>query len=216
MSLSIDLRVLHLLCSRLCHDLVGPVGAINNGIELMQDFDAGIEKEALSLISESATRVSERLQFFRAAYGLATGSAATAADARGLVGGAIEANRVTLEWSPNDAVDQVALVEGGVKLLLNMVMLSTEALVRGGVVQVTLTQADGGLDAVVRAVGEGASFSDEVVAGLQDTTDIGELTPRTVHGYFTARIAESLGGRLDLDLASPDQVKVSARLPVSG
>ena len=77
MSLSVDLRVLELVCSRICHDLVSPVGAVNNGIELireMADDDApssGLESEALALIAHSAEQGSRRLRVLRIAYGAA-------------------------------------------------------------------------------------------------------------------------------------------------
>ena len=66
---TIELRVAELLASRLCHDLISPVGAVNSGIELMTEFGDGVDSESMQLVSTSAKLASEKLQFFRIAYG---------------------------------------------------------------------------------------------------------------------------------------------------
>ena len=65
-----EIRLIELLCSKLCHDLVGPVGAIGNGMELLEEEDLGMSKEALDLTAQSSRRASAILQFYRIAYGL--------------------------------------------------------------------------------------------------------------------------------------------------
>src|SRR3546814_5278082 len=69
----IDLRILELVCSRLCHDLVGPVGAVNNGIELLEEFDPSMADDVLPLLRNSARQAWRRLDFFRLAFGAAGG-----------------------------------------------------------------------------------------------------------------------------------------------
>ena len=127
MTVSIDLRVLHLLCSRLCHDLVGPVGAINNGVELVREFGAGNDEEAMDLVASSASQAAERLKFFRVAYGMAAGTARTVRDAGGLTDAIIETGRMTLDWPADEGIAATELNEGSIKLLLNMVLLAAEA-----------------------------------------------------------------------------------------
>src|SRR3546814_14984721 len=71
MDIKIDLRVAELLASRLCHDLVGPIGAVGNGLELLGDEEFGMADDAMKLTTSSARQASPILQFFRLAYGMA-------------------------------------------------------------------------------------------------------------------------------------------------
>jgi histidine phosphotransferase ChpT len=195
MTVTVELRVLHLLCARLCHDLVGPVGAISNGIELVQEFGADMEKDAFDLIAGSAKRVAGELQFFRVAYGLAAGMATTVADARTLAVPYIEGGRVKLDW-PVQPDDKTAVIgDNPVKLALNMALLGVEALARGGTLRVTAGLKPSPQITVV-ATGEGVRLDEETRKALEGATTVAELTPRSVQGYFTARLAEAVGGAL--------------------
>jgi histidine phosphotransferase ChpT len=195
MTVTVELRVLHLLCARLCHDLVGPVGAISNGIELVQEFGADMEKDAFELIAGSAKRVANELQFFRVAYGLAAGMATTVADARTLAAPYITGGRVKLDWPARGDDKTTVIGDNPVKLALNMTLLGVEALARGGTVGVTVTLSPSPLVTVV-AIGEGARLEEETRKALDGMVGVAELTPRSVQGYFTARLAESVGGAL--------------------
>src|ERR1700726_3963388 len=73
MTQPVDLRVLELLAARLCHDLIGPVAAIGNGVELLADEDPDFVRDALALVEESARKANRRLQFYRFAYGFGGG-----------------------------------------------------------------------------------------------------------------------------------------------
>lgn len=211
MALAVDLRVLNLLCARLCHDLVGPVGAIRNGIELIKDFEEA-QGEAFDLVDDTARRVSERLQLFRVAYGLGTGVVETFADACRLAAPVLEAQKIALEWP--DAAQK--LTDGGVKLLLNMAILAVETLPRGGVLDASLGANDGDrVAAEIVAKGDGAALADDLATAMKATVPIEELTPRTVQGYFTARLAESMESELRAAAAGPDRIVISAMLPVA-
>jgi len=195
MTVTVELRVLHLLCARLCHDLVGPVGAISNGIELVQEFGADMEKDAFDLIAGSAKRVAGELQFFRVAYGLAAGMATTVADARTLASSYIEGGRIKLDWpaQPNDK--SVVIGDNPVKLALNMALLGVESLARGGTLTISagLTPSP---QITVLATGDGVRLDEETRKALDGAATVAELTPRSVQGYFTARLAEAVGGGL--------------------
>ena len=100
MDLTIDIRVAELLASRLCHDLVGPIGAVNNGIELMQDDSFGMADDALSLAAKSADQASNILQFFRLAYGMAGHrQGSDFGPVRDLVAGFLSHSKAELDWS---------------------------------------------------------------------------------------------------------------------
>lgn len=211
MSVKIELRVLHLLCSRLCHDLVGPIGAVNNGVELVREFGAEADDEAMDLVADSAKQAAERLKFFRVAYGLAGGTARTFRDARELVGAVIEPGRMTLEWPEDDGINTTALDEGSVKLLLNMILLATEALSPSGSVTVSLTPGPSGVAAKVTAAGARAALEEQTLAGVVGGLDPEELSPRSIQGYYAARLAQDQGTDLSVD-SSDGSVSVSANL----
>ena len=201
MTVSIDLRVLHLLCSRLCHDLVGPVGAINNGVELVREFGAGNDEEAMDLVASSASQAAERLKLFRVAYGMAAGTARTVRDARGLTDAIIETGRMTLDWPADEGIAATELNEGSVKLLLNMVLLAAEALSPAGTVKVQLSSGEGRLAAEMISEGEGVQLDDQELGGITGAVAVADLTPRSIHGYYTARLAEDQGTELTVEVS---------------
>ena len=214
MDIAIDLRVAEMLCSRLCHDLISPVGAINSGLELISEFGGEPDEEAMGLISGSASQAAGKLQFFRVAYGLAGGGAglalpAAAEAASVLVGG----GRTALDWPSTEQPEVPALSGGSLKLLLNMILLGADALPRGGSLRVRLTPTGDRMDALVLAEGEGASFKPEVMAAFDRTSPVEDLTARTVQGYYTAVVGERLGVRVEIDQAT--SVSLRASLPVA-
>jgi histidine phosphotransferase ChpT len=209
MTVTVELRVLHLLCARLCHDLVGPVGAISNGIELVQEFGADMEKDAFDLIAGSAKRVAGELQFFRVAYGLAAGMATTVADARALANSYIEGGRVKLDWPAKPDDKSVVIGDNPVKLTLNMALLGVESLVRGGTLKVSAALAPSP-QITILATGEGVRLDDETRRALDGAATIAELTPRSVQGYFTARLAEAVGGALSFQSEGANALRLTS------
>jgi len=204
----IDLKIVELLSARLCHELVSPIGAIANGVELLGEDDPEFVRDAMALIAQSARKAAQRLQFYRFAYGsLATGGS-VGADLRELVTGLFDGGKVTCEWS----ADALALPAGWLKLASNMVLLAAEALPRGG----AITVAGGGSTAPrleVSASGEAVNVTKEGRAALTLEVGVDELTSRTVHGYFTARLAEALGAALSLAELETNQVRLIAAAP---
>jgi len=211
MSVSVDLAVLHLLCSRLCHDLVGPVGAISNGLELMREFGAQ-DDESMELVGDSAAQLSARLQLFRVAYGMASGAARSVADVRGLVKPWCETEGITLDWPPGGQ-DGTALSLTGIKLVLNTALLAKECLVRDGGLSVSLVPEGGEMRMTLVAAGPGARVKEEVAEGLSPDLAVDALTPRNVQGYFTRILARAAGGDLDVS-SEPDRVGFVAPVPL--
>jgi len=199
MSVSVDLRVLELLSSRLCHELISPVGAINNGIELMDEDDPDFVKEATQLIGNSAKTAGRRLDFYRFAYG--SGRAGTGRD---VTLGLLEGGKSRCDWA--DAVS--ALPIEWQRVACNMVVLATEALPRGGQVQVAAVAGKPGI--VVDGAGDSVNLTPELRAVLAGTVTVGDLTARTVHAYYTAKLAEALGVRLALTEPGPGKLEFTA------
>lgn len=194
--IQIDLRVAELLASRLCHDLVSPVGAVNNGLELMaEDLDPEMLQDALALADKSAKQASATMQFFRLAYGQAGRQVDMGpAELKRMAEGYLKSQKAELAW------DADALVlngpDGGGKLLLNLIALAVETLQRGGTIRAS--SAEDGLSIRVTGEGTNARLRDETRAAMTDGVDVTELSPRAVQGYFSRLIARRMGGELQV------------------
>src|SRR3954470_17467258 len=132
-----------LLCSRVCHDLISPVGAIVNGLEVLDDNPKPEDREfALELIRKSAKTVSARLQFCRLAFGAAgsAGAQIDVGDAQAMARGHLEDDRTKIAWN----LPRVLLPKNRVKLLLNMLVIAQQTIPRGGVLTVDAIGETGG------------------------------------------------------------------------
>jgi histidine phosphotransferase ChpT len=128
-----------LLCSRVCHDLISPVGAIVNGLEVLEeDKDEETRTFALKLIEKSARQASARLQFCRLAFGAAgsAGAQIDLGDAEKVARGLLEDDRVKINWN----LPRELLPKNRVKLLLNMLLIAAAAIPRGGTLAVDAVQ----------------------------------------------------------------------------
>jgi histidine phosphotransferase ChpT len=203
-----DLDLAALLCSRVCHDVISPVGAIANGLELFDDpeMDEETKATALDMIRSSARTAGAKLKFCRIAFG-AAGSAGALIDlteagevARGFVG----EEKVKLDWqAPRENRPKQE-----VKLILNMLLLAMAGIPRGGVV----TVATNGNTLSVRASGERAKISEPLAEVLAGTADLSLLDARLVQPYYSKQLAASAG--LELSMAMDgDDVLVQAKAP---
>jgi len=208
--IQIDLRVAELLASRLCHDLVSPVGAVNNGLELMaEDPDPDMQQDALALADKSAKQASATVQFFRLAYGQAGRQIDMGPpELKRLAQDYLVAHKAELDWDA-DAVASTG-PDGVGKLLFNLIALAVEALQRGGRVQVSA--APDGRTVTVAGAGTNARLRAETRAALADRAAVDGLSPRAVQGYFSRLIARRMGGELEVREAA-DAVTFEVRLP---
>jgi histidine phosphotransferase ChpT len=203
----IDIRLVELLTARLCHELSGPVAAINNGIELLfgeepgpgSSIAPGFTRDEVTLLGDSAHRVRDRLQFYRFAYGFGRRGTNTGAAPHELAGGFFAATRVVCDYA--ESVRKMS--PEWQKLACNLLPIGADALPRGG--RLALTDDPLALD----AVGETAVLSPETRAALTLTTPTAELTVRTVQAYFTGLLAKALGQRL-IATEEPGRVRFTA------
>jgi histidine phosphotransferase ChpT len=201
MIVTVELRALELLAARLCHELVSPVGAINNGVELLGEEGAEFVRDAIALIGQSARKAGQRLQFYRFAYGSTLqADSAQAESGRELSLGLFEGTKVRCEW--RDGADMLAV--DWQRLACNMLVLAAEALPRGGNASVRPLRADA-LGVEVVAEGEGVNVGPELRAALAEAARADQLTSRTIQAYFTARLAASQGAALALVEAGPQR-----------
>jgi histidine phosphotransferase ChpT len=187
MTRAVDLRVVELLAARLCHDLLGPVSAINNGVELLADDMPGFAGDAVALIGDTARKASRNLQFYRFAYAFGGG---------GLVGPA--PHRLAAEFFAETATEcdyraeARALSLDQQKLACAMLAVAGEGLPRGG----RLVLSTGAVGPEIEATGAGSGPSPEIRAAIALAVPAAELTSRTVGAYFAGLLAEALGWRL--------------------
>jgi len=192
-----DIEFSAFLVSRVCHDLVGPLGAVVNGLEVMEDErDAAMRADALKIVSSSALQALARLQFMRIAFG-AAGSAGAELDigeVGRLVGGLFEGGKIQLEWqSPH-----VNWPKDWAKLLMNATLLCADCLPRGGHLKVT-TSVDPATPAFkIIATSPHARALDEVRKAVRGEAGDGQLEARSIQPYLTHRLSRSLNAGLTL------------------
>lgn len=201
-----------LLCSRLCHDMLSPVGALSNGLELLADEkDPAMRANVIELLEQSARISTGKLKFFRLAFGAAGGfgEAVPVEEAQDVVTAlAAEAKRVTLNW----AIEEPSLPKPAVKVLLNLSQIALEALVRGGTLDIGAEKRDGNIEIVARATGDKIAFDETIGRALQDELGPDEITSRTAAAHMIALLASELGGGLQYALTDNSLV-LGAVLP---
>jgi histidine phosphotransferase ChpT len=183
----IDLRVVELIAARLCHDLIGPVSAISNGVELMADEEPGFIRDAVALVGESARKASRDLQFYRFAYGFGGGELAGPAPYL-LAAEFFAQSQIECDYQ----ADARALSLDQQKLACAMLALAGEGLPRGG----RLVLSAGAIGPEINATGAGPGPSPQIRAALALAVPTAALSSRTVGGYFAGLLAEAQGWRL--------------------
>jgi histidine phosphotransferase ChpT len=205
------LELAALLCSRVCHDLISPVGAIVNGLEVLDDNPKPEDKEfALDLIRKSAKTASARLQFCRLAFGAAgsAGAQIDLGDAQTMAKGQIEDGKTSLAWN----LPRLLLPKNRVKLLLNMLIVAQHTIPRGGLL-------------TIDPIGEGEAMSFRVSAtglnarlpqNLLDMFGSSELSAGDAHSvqpYYTRLLAEAC--TLKVSLAADGEAMVLKAEPAT-
>jgi histidine phosphotransferase ChpT len=181
-----------LLCSRVCHDLISPVGAIVNGIEVMEeDKNEETKTFALDLIKKSAHQASAKLQFCRLAFGAAgsAGAQIDLGDAEKAARGLIEDGKTTLTWNLPRALS----AKNRVKLLLNMVLIAVAGIPRGGTLTVDPLPGDEAVAGfVVTATGLNAKLN-PAVAELLAGTSAHAVDAHAIQPLYTSILARDCG-----------------------
>lgn len=190
-----DLEFSAFLVSRVCHDLVGPLGAVVNGLEVLEDErDAAMRADALKIVTSSAAQALARLQFMRLAFG-AAGSAGAELDlgeVGRLIAGLFTTGRTTLEWE----TPPVQWPKDWAKLLMNAALIGADCLPRGGVVRVEangLGQAPG---FTITATGVGVRVSEDVERALKG--EVSEHDARGVQPVLAFRLAKGINAGLTI------------------
>ncbi|PCI39485.1 MAG: hypothetical protein COB46_08760 [Rhodospirillaceae bacterium] len=211
--MNIDLKVTQLLVSRVCHDLAGGIGALSTGAELLAEEQGTPDDAALNLIALSAKQTTARLQFLRLAFGLGAGQGGgefiTTHELQQLFANYIEGGRLSLQWNCENI--QIGLSEG--RLLLNLCLIASETLPRGGVIEVDINPVEGRLGFGLSARGKNALLTPEFATTICEDVNLDTLTPRNVQAHFTAVLGRALGAELEFASVGEDEVRIAALLP---
>lgn len=187
-----------LLCSRLCHDLLSPVGALNNGLELMADeTDPDMRQRCFELLEQSARTSANKLKFFRLAFGSAGGygDTITTQEARSAIEGMLN-ERTSLGWM----IDSPDLPKKAVKILLNLTLVAVDAMVRGGQLDIGAERSQGGVEIVIRATGDKIVIDPEIKRALEGDVADADISARTAAAAMTNRLSLSDGGQIMVSL----------------
>jgi histidine phosphotransferase ChpT len=206
-----DLHLTAFMSSKICHDLVGPVGAINNGLELLdEETDEQTRAYAFELIQFSANAARARLEYARLAFGASTavGSEIDLRHAEGIVRAFVEEGKHRLNWQ----VPAGTMEKNKARLLLMLLAVSMPAIPAGGNI---VARMDGTLETPffeLRCTGRGARIP-EGLADMLAGSASAVVDPRSVISYYTARLADSCGMTLTVRKDGTDIVFEAIPLP---
>ena len=193
---------------------MSPVGALNNGIELMADEqDPEMRDRCVELLADSAKATANKLKFFRLAFGAGGGfgDLIDANEARIALEGIFGAERrIELGWMVADE----KLSKGAMKLLLNLALIAGDALVRGGRLDIGAESTGNGLEIAIRAEGPRVMLD----AGLRDmlvngAPDDGQIEPRAAGAWLAKALAQEAGGTIQLSEPAPEILIIGATVP---
>lgn len=201
-----------LLCSRLCHDLMSPVGALNNGIELLADeTDPDMREKCLELLADSARASANKLKFFRLAFGAAGGfgEEVDPHEAEAALEGLFGAERrIELGW----AVGDDKLPKGAVKLLLNLALLAGDALVRGGRLDVGAEARATEIEIAVRAEGPRILLDPVLRETLLKGSSGGAIEPRAAGAWLAHSLASEARGSIQVSDPTSEVLIIGATI----
>lgn len=204
---SLDLAAL--LCSRVCHDVISPVGAIVNGLEVLEDdSDASMREFALDLIQKSARQASARLQFARLAFGAAgsAGASIDLGDAEQVASGLFLDDKVTFSWS----APRLMFPKNRVKLLLNLIMIAATAIPRGGAIAATVSGDAEACEFVIKAKGLNARIPNHAEALLAGDSESGTVDAHGIQIYYAGMVARAANMTIAFSIDG-DEVTIRAK-----
>ncbi len=191
------LELAALLCSRVCHDLISPVGAIVNGLEVLDDNPKPEDRDfALDLIRKSAKTASARLQFCRLAFGAAGSSGAQIdlGDAQAMAKGHIEDGKITLGWN----LPRLLLPKNRVKLLLNMLIIAQQTIPRGGNLKIDPVGDGETMSFRITSSGLNARVPQNIADVLSAPSVSPAADAHVVQPYYTRLLAQACGLKVSL------------------
>ena len=202
-----------LLCSRVCHDVISPGGAIVNGLEVLEEEkDPEMRAFAIDLIKKSASTASARLQFCRLAFGAAgsAGASIDTGDAELVARGLLADERTKLEWN----APRVLMAKNKVKLILNLCLIAAASIPRGGVITLTIEGEDDHIRMSIESRGPNLRLAHGVPALLAGTPENGHVDAHGIQAFYAGLVARDSKMQIEVDV-NAERVLISAA-PIAG
>lgn len=213
MSQSIDAKTLELISSKICHDLISPIGAINNGVEIFEEMGADGADDVIALIAASAQLAAAKLKAYRIAYG-AGGSDSTIQpkNAHTVVEEVLaHEKRTTQDWDANTPfTDNGENPIGLAKIITAYLLLMIECLPRGGVIS---AQKGDGHTLVISAKGTNPLLKENFEGCLRQTVSLEDLSPALTHAFMTGFLAIHYGFTLNTIVHNDDELTFTINMP---
>ncbi|MCB1783148.1 MAG: hypothetical protein KDI13_04070 [Alphaproteobacteria bacterium] len=205
----VDFKILELMASKICHDLISPVGAVANGVEFLEEMGPDAGEEVTGLISYSAGQASAKLQAMRMAYGAGGADSSIKLETvHEIFGDFIGGDKkISQEWDPYAPLGPEERPTGFSKILMNVLLLACEGLPKGGLIRVQ--NGDNG-EVLVIATGENAGLRDGVSDALAGDTRIEDMEPRLVHAWLTGNVSREY--RMDVTAGRMQENSVLLRI----
>ncbi|MEL6724293.1 MAG: histidine phosphotransferase family protein [Pseudomonadota bacterium] len=208
-------RLAAFIASRICHDLISPVASVNSALELLEEpGDADMKAQAEQLLHNGAESAGARIQLLRYAFGSA-GLSDTAADrheVQQIVDGFMKSHKPSVEWD----IDTDHFSCGHARVLMNLVIMATAAVPRGGVVSLRVNNDQAGLRLTAEAKGPKARLSEFTEAALTGNTPEEGWSARTIQPLFAKMVANDLGGDLSATAADEQITFIASGLRAEG
>ena len=183
---SLDLAAL--IASRVCHDIISPVGAVTNGLEVLdEESNEEMREFAMDLIRKSARQASAKLQFARLAFGAAgsAGAEIDLGDAHSVADGYMAGEKANLVWN----VPRLLMGKNKVKLLLNLLLIANQCVPRGGTITVELTGGDAAAPQF-RLTSEGLNARiPAMIADLIENNDVERIDAHAIQPAYASLLA---------------------------
>ena len=210
-----NLKFSALLCSRLCHDLASPVGAVNNGVEMLEtETDPGLIRQITGLIEQSAAQTTNRLQFYRLAFGAAGGFGSQVGldHAKAAMEAFFGDQKIEVEFDPGQKTGSPAVV----KLLMNLALTAGETIIRGGKLVIEIEDQAAGTRFALRAEAEKIEVGDTIPDALGGKLPVDELDPKSIPAALAAEIARTLGTSINVTDQSEGGFSLAVDVPAAG
>jgi histidine phosphotransferase ChpT len=188
-----------LIASRLCHDVISPVGAIVNGLEVLEEEkDPAMREIALDLVRKSAEQASARLQFARLAFGAAgsAGAQIDIGDAEQVAKGIVKDAKAEMTWS----APRVLLPKNKVKLVLNMLVIAMSTVPRGGLIVVTVEGSEPDTTIKIVTTGPMVRVANGIVELLAGTPEDGRVDAHVIQPFYTGLVAREAGMAVSIEM----------------
>ena len=189
-----------MLCTRFCHDIIGPIGAVSNGAEFLREELPNMQSQAFDLIEKSSREAISRVQFYRQAYGAGLkNSSASLTEAKNTAAHFFEGTKTQLVWE--DKYTDMAPVNIDYvqkKLILNLLIICSSALIRGGKITFTIDESK----FEILAEGTSVKIDPDVESALKSDSSEMVLDPKLIQVNYTKVLAGEANSELKMRHAS--------------